>query len=117
MPIESYRRNVEALFALAKAHVGRCIFVNSTPLMDELHNSRPSAPSKRKNADVQAYNAAASEIAAAFDVPVLDLYGFTETLGGAERYADHVHFTDEVARLQAAFLAGALCRMQDDGFF
>ena len=42
------------------------------------------------------------------DVPAVDLYGFTRTLG-PDLYADHVHFHAHIQERQAAFIAGWLC--------
>ena len=61
----------------------------------------------RYDRDVHAYNNAALEIVNSRGVPVMDLGGFTRNLEG-EKYMDHVHYIDEIRKIQAAFLAGAI---------
>lgn len=41
-------------------------------------------------------------------VPAIDLFAFTRALGGNEIFCDHVHFTETVRQLQAAYIAGYL---------
>ena len=64
-------------------------------------------------ADAVAYNAAADAIMKAAGVPLIDLYSFTLKFG-KEAYCDHVHFNDDVRRLQAAFIAGWLSRWSSE---
>ena len=52
------------------------------------------------------YNALADRIADSKGARVVDLNSFCHALGGSEIYQDHVHFTNEVQKLQAAFIAG-----------
>lgn len=42
-----------------------------------------------------------------YDVPYIDMYNFTNNLG-EDIYFDHVHYKEEVRKLQAAFIAGHL---------
>jgi hypothetical protein len=62
---------------------------------------------QRCEADVEAYNAAADRITREHGSALIDLFTFTHNLG-PDVFADHVHFTDEVRALQAAFIAGHL---------
>ncbi len=62
---------------------------------------------KRYNRDVIAYNHAAGRVMRQANVPIIDLYKFSMSLG-EDIYCDHVHFKEEIRRLQAAFIAGQL---------
>lgn len=41
------------------------------------------------------------------EILCIEMYDFTKTLGD-DIYSDHVHFKDEIRKLQAAFIAGYL---------
>jgi hypothetical protein len=105
VPIEQYRANLEAICCLLEKHPLKSAFIRSTPVDDFLHAKRNQSFS-RKNSDLVRYNAAADEIMKAHRVPCIDLYGFTLSLGSGV-FQDHVHFTPEVRRLQAAYIGGA----------
>lgn len=102
-----YKANLAAIFELARQLAAQLVWVRTTPVIDHLHNAR-MADFKRFNADVERYNAAADRLAAAAADGQIDLNGFCRSLGGAEIFADHVHFTDDIRRLQGAFIAGHL---------
>ena len=59
------------------------------------------------NKDIIAYDTVAKEIMDKYNIPCLDMYNFTKNLG-SDIYLDHVHFKEEVRKLQAAFIAGYL---------
>lgn len=40
-----------------------------------------------------------------YNISCIDIHNFTKKLG-ADIYSDHVHFKEEVRKLQAAFIAG-----------
>ena len=118
VPLDEYERNLERILQLAKAAVRQVIWVSTTPVADDLHNQR-QAEFWRYDADVVAYNACAAAKMAAAGVPVIDLYGFSLSLGVLagrleQLYADHVHFTEPVRWLQAAYIAGWLGGCLDD---
>ncbi|MEI8095517.1 MAG: GDSL-type esterase/lipase family protein [Spirochaetales bacterium] len=110
VPLATYRANLKAAFALALA-AAATIWVRTTPVVEAVHN-RPGSPYRRLEADVAAYNRVADEVARELGVPCADLHGFTasvlQRLPAAEVWADHVHFTPLVSRLQASYLAGYL---------
>lgn len=110
VPLDEYKRNLQTLIAMLDAHGTRIVWVRSTPVIEELHNIE-SMPFWRYDEDVRAYNAAADEIMAAAGIPMIDLYGFTKTLGGQELYEDHVHFAEPTRKLHAAYIAGFLSRL------
>ena len=105
--LAAYGPNLEA--ALQRTHeIGvQPIWVSTTPVDDDRHNTR-TQEFHRFNADVLEYNRVAADVMATRDVPVIDLYAFVRNLGN-DVYADAVHFTDRVQALQAAFIAGWLC--------
>lgn len=103
---EAYERNLRAIIALVRTMKPQLIWVRTTGLDDETHNSRQKA-FHRYAADCDAYNAIADRVMAGAGIPVVDLYGFTKNLG-PDVYCDHVHFHEDVRKLQAAYLAGFL---------
>lgn len=108
--LDDYRANLSAILELATVHDTPLIWVRTTPVIEAIHNAREMG-FQRLEVDVDAYNAAADAIFEAAGCPLLDLHGFTARLGGAAVFADHVHFTDLVCQLQAAYLAGALAHL------
>ena len=106
VPLAAYPDNLRAILSLAHEQAVQVVWVRTTPVADEIHNSR-STSFKRYNADVLAFNAAADQVMAKAGIPVIDLYTFTSNLG-SDLYIDHVHFNDAVRMQQAAFIAGRL---------
>ncbi|MCL2299368.1 MAG: SGNH/GDSL hydrolase family protein [Firmicutes bacterium] len=104
---EEYEQNLRAMLSLMAGRADAIVWVHTTPVNDALHNERSTA-FKRYNRDVVLYNAIAEKVMAEHHIPVIDLYHFTASLGGGELYEDHVHFVDEVRKLQAAYIAGHL---------
>lgn len=103
-----YGRNVEAIVAWFRCRGIPLIWIRSGPLDETLHNAR-SKGILRFEADLDAYNATAEATLNREGIPVLDLPGFTRRLGPLhELLKDHIHFQDDVVRLQAAFIAGCL---------
>jgi hypothetical protein len=86
--------------------------VRTTPVADARHQ-RLNPEFSRFDADVARYNQMADKVVARVGIPAIDLYGFTRRLGKIDQdlealYEDHVHFTEPVQRLQAAYIAGWL---------
>lgn len=101
---DDYRHNLREIKGIIDEKEGKLIWITTTPVNDALHNSR-SKDMKRYNRDVILYNSIAREIMGS--LPIIDLYSFTG-LQGYDAYMDHVHFTEGVRSLQAAFIAGFL---------
>ncbi|GAB3319415.1 hypothetical protein GCM10027299_11900 [Larkinella ripae] len=101
-----YRKNLEAICQLLKKRTIRLIWMRTTAVEDERHNSRSKA-FKRYARDLDAYNAIADGVMRQSGVPVIDLYAFTRSLG-SEHFIDHVHYDESARALQAAFIAGFL---------
>lgn len=106
VPVAAYEDNLRAFVVAGREHGAQVVWVRTTPVVDEIHNSRSTA-FKRYAQDVGPYNTLADKVMAEHGVPVIDLYTFTCNLG-ADVYVDHVHFTDSVRGQQAAFIAGRL---------
>jgi len=104
--LDLYVRNLKKTTSLFQPLVQRIIWVNSTPVDDGKHRLLQPA-FNRKNDDVLAYNHEAAQVMMDMNITTIDLYTFTKSLEG-DLYADHVHFLDTVAQLQAAFIAGGL---------
>ena len=112
--IKDYRANLTSIAALFKTTGTPWAWIRTTPLSETVHNAKASK-FKRYEKDLAAYNKAADDIMNKERLPLIDLHGFTKSLGGDEIYCDHVHFTEEVRRLQGAYLAGWITREVDYG--
>ena len=89
-------------------HMARkVIWATTTPVNEAWHHAQK--PFDRFEADVMAYNAAASEIASQLGVPIDDLYGIV-TAAGRDRLLlpDGVHFTQDGYRLLGKAVADAI---------
>lgn len=112
VPPENYRENLTAIFDLAKAHGIRAIWVRTTPVVDSIHNTH-STSVHRHAEDLALYNQIADTVTRKSEIPVIDLYDFTQSLG-PEVFADHVHYDEQTRALQAAFIAGNLRRIMTE---
>ncbi|RRA98081.1 SGNH/GDSL hydrolase family protein [Larkinella rosea] len=102
----SYRKNLEAIWQLLHKRNIRLVWMRTTSVEDERHNTRSKA-FKRYARDLDAYNAIADEVMRKHGVAVIDLYTFTRSLG-SDHFVDHVHYDDSAMQLQAAYIAGFL---------
>ena len=111
VPLDEYRANLIEIIRLLKNHGVTPVFITTTPA--DRSRYAEGAGFWRRNEDVLDYNAAAVEIMNEGGVRVIDLYGFTVAtrLTGDELFRDHTHFTPEVIKLHAAFIAGALSEL------
>ena len=108
--LDQYVDNLRTITWYAREGTHTLVWVRTTPVADAIHNSYPDIPFRRFASDVATYNAAADAVMLEADAYVIDLFSFTRSLG-PDVYCDHVHFTPEVARLQAAFIAGNLSQI------
>lgn len=106
VPLDAYRSNLREAIQLIRRFEKKPIWVTTTAVDDARH-FRLLREFFRFDAERRQYNITADQVMDELAVPVIDLSSFTGQLEG-ELYKDHVHFTEEVSRLQAAFLAGAL---------
>lgn len=103
---KEYRDNLLGIIELMKLKNIAMIWIRTTPVVDSIHNTK-SKSIRRYAADVATYNAIADEIFTKNNIPMIDLFGFTQKLG-KEQFIDHVHYNENTRALQAAFLAGAI---------
>lgn len=103
---KEYGMNLRKIIYLAKEISDKIYWISTTPVVDTIHNSR-KAGFLRFNRDVLLYNSIAEKIMKEYDVPVIDLYTFTKSLG-EHAYIDHVHFNEDARSMQAAFITGCL---------
>ena len=108
---EEYIKNLTEIINIMKAHNIECVFITTTQADEKRYS--PEAAFTRYAADAEAYNEAAIKIMTENSVKIIDLYGFTHSLGleGDDLYRDHTHFNPEVIKLQAAFIAGYLIEL------
>ncbi|MEV1249092.1 SGNH/GDSL hydrolase family protein [Nonomuraea sp. NPDC050022] len=107
VPILQYKTNLERLFILAADIGDQIVWIRTTPVDDARHNAIKN-DYKRHDSDVQAYNAIADTIARGHGARIIDLYQFCKDIRDEPLYADHIHFTNNVRKLQGAFIAGYL---------
>ena len=100
---DEYAANLSSILELSSELSNDVVWVSTTPVITEIHNSR-SVNFHRFAEDVLLINdIAASQL----KIPIIDLHSFTLKFG-ADAFKDHVHYTSEIQKLQAAFIAGAL---------
>jgi lysophospholipase L1-like esterase len=113
---EDYSSNLEEIIRLASTVGRRVIWVRTTPVADALHQ-RMNPDFQRFNADVITYNGIADAKINKAGIQSIDLYSFTLGLCDTperldDLYTDHIHFKEEISRLQAAYIAGWLDAQQ-----
>ncbi len=104
--LEEYKKNLIKIIEISKNMANKTIWIESTPVIDVIHNAREKGV-LRYSRDSNIYNIAAKKIMDQYSVPCIDMYNFTSNLGD-DIYYDHVHFKQEIRKLQAAFIAGYL---------
>jgi lysophospholipase L1-like esterase len=104
--LEEYKENLNKIMKLSKEMTNEIIWVGLTPVIDEIHNSRKEG-FLRYSKDVHSYDNNAKKIMSEYNIPCIDIYNFTKNLG-ADIYSDHVHFKEEVRKMQATCIAGYL---------
>jgi GDSL-like Lipase/Acylhydrolase. len=109
VPLERYEANLRAIVAEGRAMAPRFIWINTTPVIDEVHN-RDGLGFRRFARDVAAVNAVAEKVMGEEGVPIIDLHGFSSR-HVPEGFVDHVHYTEDVREKQAEFLFGELRRL------
>jgi hypothetical protein len=106
-----YRSNLALLTALVRNSGVPMAWVRTTHSIDAIHNADASMGFTRLASDGEIFDAIALEVMERAQVPAINLRTFTRGLGpGEDLFCDHVHFHDSVRRLQAAYLAGWICR-------
>lgn len=103
---DQYGENLHSCLIEAAAMNLEPVWITTTPVLDAVHNTRMKG-FHRFSADVAAYNEIANRVMKENDVPVIDLFSFSEQFL-PDGFCDHVHFNEEVRCCQAAFIAGWL---------
>ena len=100
-----YEENLHKIIKLLQKNNIRMAFVTTTPSYRERYIG---ASFIRNIEDVIKYNEIAQKVMSQYGIKVLDLYRFTLSLGLSNDllFRDHTHFTDDVIRLQAAYISG-----------
>lgn len=107
VPIDQYAVNLEAIIETTRAMKLPLVWIRTTPCDEKIHNI--ICPEiHRFAADGIAYNEVADRVMLKHGIPMIDLYSFTLNCSD-ELYIDHVHFIEDVRRLQGAYIAGWLC--------
>ena len=106
IPLEGYRHNVELVLRTILDETGaRLIWATTTPVNSKLQ--RESKESYRLEADVAAYNEAATEVCERLGVEINDLFQVISESGRDRLLTeDGVHFTDEGYALLGKAVAG-----------
>ena len=110
---EDYRKNLLRIIDLVMRRGKKIVWVTSTPVNDEQHN-RICNEFLRYNADLVRYNEIALKVIEEKQIPVIDLYEFTNRLN-MPLHQDHVHFYEPIRKLQAAFIVGHLMALEQNG--
>lgn len=97
-----YKSNLEKIIELAEKVSNKFIWMESTPIFDEIHNEI-STENHRYRKDLKEYNSFANQLMKKKNISVIELHDFTLKYC-PEAFLDHAHFTDEMRKLQAAFI-------------
>ena len=103
-----YEKNLREVASIIKKMKVKMIWVNSTPVVDSIHNKNQAF--QRLNKDIEAYNEVAKVIMMKNKVPIIDLNTFTKPYIPSA-YIDHVHFIKPIRQRQADFIAGSLSQI------
>ena len=109
VPIGSYEENINAIVKQVDKLNARMIWVTTTPVVDSIHNGNMSG-FHRYAKNVEAYNRIALDIMKKYNIPVIDLFTYTEKFG-PDIFSDHVHFREEIREKQGDFIAGVLIQI------
>lgn len=102
-----YAANLRGIFGYLAGMGARVVWATSTPIDETMHNSAKA--SRRYRADLLAYNALSTELAAGFGFAVNDLHGRLSALDlGGLLLADGVHFNRAGNALIGGFIAEAI---------
>lgn len=109
----SYRSNLEKIYNLLNERNIQLIWVRSTPVIDSVHNKR-SKSFKRFSADIERYNAIADDVCRKHNIPNIDLFTFSKSLG-RDAVIDHVHFSKPTSKKQAFYISEKIKTILNSG--
>lgn len=101
--LEEYKINLLKIIDIVAKIKLQLIWVTTTPVNDKIHNSI-SISFSRYSEDCKNYNKVAEKIMSNANIPIIDLYSFTENMN-EELFCDHVHFHESIKKKQAEFIA------------
>jgi lysophospholipase L1-like esterase len=94
VPLMFYKTILPAIIEKVRAAGCRCVWVNTTPVIEKLHRAAKSFD--RFNKDIDDYNKAAREIVRKAKLPIINLNKAARNLGlETALTGDGVHFTPE----------------------
>lgn len=100
---KTYEMNLEKAILRFRKEGMQVIWVSTTPVIDELHNTRITE-FYRFNEDVIKYNTIACNVMNRKEVPIIDLYEYVYQILDDKIFRDHVHFQNDVCEKQAAYI-------------
>ena len=100
---DEYRSNLERICDLACKMSEKVLWVESTPVADDIHNTL-SKSMKRYNRDLLEYNKIAKSVMAGSGIQIIPLYSYANSLG-ENAYCDHIHFNESTREKQAEFIS------------
>ena len=109
VPLSEYTTNIEKIISIGKEMSETIVWVDTTPVIDQVHNSH-SDKMHRFSRDLAVYRGAANWIMNEYEVPVIYLHSFTESFG-SKAFIDHVHFIESVREKQADFIKNSLLQV------
>ncbi len=105
--LEQYENNLQKIAQITKKLALETLWVRTTPVNSEIHHRKK--PWDRFEDDVIAYNRVADSIMTREKIKIADLYAFTSSFNLDEKTIyDGVHFSPEIQKAQAKFLAKTL---------
>jgi lysophospholipase L1-like esterase len=109
VPLDEYRANLEVIFRQIRARTSATpIWASTTPVNEDWHHK--NKPFDRFEADVEAYNLAAVDIAGRFDIQIDDLYQVVMNAGRDDYLVqDGVHFSSAGYELLGRAVSDAIC--------
>jgi hypothetical protein len=103
-----FEQNALAIAQWFEAQNLRLVWMSAGPLDESIHNARQKT-FHRYNADLTRINHFLSSISVAYNQPLIDLAGFTASLGPSDSlFVDHIHCHDAIVQQQAAFVVQQL---------
>lgn len=106
VPLPEYVDNLRHVFRALVASGAAVIWASSTPIDEHLHSKNKL--SRRRVADLLAYNSAALEVVREMRLGFHDLFGVMASARASLLQEDGVHYTDEGYRLMAESTAAAI---------
>lgn len=103
-----YKNNIKNIIKLGKSMSQKVIWINTTPVIDSLHNNLCNL-FYRYNKDVDNYNDIADAIMKGEHVSIIDLNSLIKTID-YDKYIDHVHYNETIRKIQAEFIANFLLK-------